>query len=1419
MGRHLSAVFVCLAAGMALAAVAAAQNAPLPPTYPAKRSVPAYAPDRFVANADAAVALPGGGSVRERDFTATVSLAGEWKLSPLAGSKTPFPAAADLDQGYERPGFDDAAWETIPVPLNWYKKHPEFYGTTQEKPYIKGWYRKRIDVPASAAGQRVVLHFDVVGYEARLFVNGREAGAHHGDFTPWEVDVTPFVTPGKPAVVALRVFSDFAYEGQAPTVKHVYGSAWATHNIKGGLWQEARLRIEPAVRITEALVTPELASSSIRVDCSVRNDTALARTVGICAAAVPAERALAAGAPVPPASRVRDVVLQPGMNRLNFRLPLDQPRLWTPDTPNLYHLVLPVVADGRAVSVKTVRFGFRTFKADGDRFLLNGKYVYLFGENCPSVSFGGNPEGPEAERAALAKYLLGFNALGYNIVRCPHMPIIPVAFEIADEIGLMFYDEWGWAFQDKPDPSFERTNLQELAEWVVRDYNHPSVVMWCCGNEIQYGTNPVVREQLDKQVALLRSLDKSGRPISSFSGGAYGYGTQRLDTDVLDLHCYMGLTDNVWTFWENNMNHIFRLIFPVYGRPGALGKPFIIWECVGYSWGSATDPNFIRDDIDEYLKWTAKDSSWGNPNGIAYAGSLGLAASLDPERSSGYGQEQIGRRVLELVRQDPRISGFAPWFQNASLRAATLWNQPVFCGLRGGSGEANVVPLRNLFAGRETIQQLFVVNSMPGRLAGGTLKFSLAEADGSETSLGEQAIPAIAPGTVFSRNVSLMSPRSERARWAQLRLRLLADGRELSSNFYDVFIQPPAILTAAIGPVKRVGLLNAGSDGGRAVARILQALAIPFAKIDAPEQVAACQAIILPPAATEPTALTGNSPLAAALGTWNRNGGDLIVLEQGWAGDFPLISRSFTKVAVALADVINTQHPLFTGLSQANFEFWSSPEFGLTSQVVASPFTDNALVARAPLLGQQATYAVVAEGKLGGGRILSSQLEAVSRWGRDSAASVYLRNLLTYTLVADAVPAAGLRTWSEQANRFAISKDAAFVGIDLRPVANVGFRDDVAADGRGGWTDQGDNDFRAMPLGRQVFRNVPFDIIDPAHNGGKSCVALRNPAQAPFPARVQGIKVGERLRRLFFLHTDAWGKADKRSVLKYTVNYADGRSTVIDVLDGVNICDWWSFANLPGAKLAFSCANASGHQIGLGIMEWDDPRGGEVPIATLDAEATDSPLPIVVAITGERISPFSVVLQEAAAGAAGWGACADASANVLTTGPAVPVVEAAVDQADFGPGTAIRIRMPAKAADGPIPAAFKAFPEPEWRKLASVPRQESSGAINFAPPGTVSAKKPQGGYSYLVIEAKAAADSAVVLVLPDRSWKDALRHTLQLRAADGWRTYRLSLDKDFGLNTKAWGLDQLRGEFFIYNGTMGTLSPAADFLIRSIRLE
>lgn len=103
---------------------------------------------------------------------------------------------------------------------------------------------------------------------------------------------------------------------------------------------------------------------------------------------------------------------------------------------------------------------------------------------------------------------------------------------------FMIYDEWGWSFTNLLDEkAFQENNDRELREWLRRDYNHPSVVMWSGANEVRHREKPDVKRQLDRQIDLIREFDKSGRPAGSFSGSAswISYGIEPLNTDFLDL--------------------------------------------------------------------------------------------------------------------------------------------------------------------------------------------------------------------------------------------------------------------------------------------------------------------------------------------------------------------------------------------------------------------------------------------------------------------------------------------------------------------------------------------------------------------------------------------------------------------------------------------------------------------------------------------------------------------------------------------------------------------------------------------------------------------------------------------------------------------------------------------------------------------
>jgi len=486
---------IAIGAGFAAAIGAMSQfqaqgDEPLKPFYPAKAPLGVHSPESFVPNSEAK-ALVQGSAVKESDFSSVLSLNGDWRFSGLESAKSPFAKDADLDKGFGMASFDDSKWDSIKVPLNWYKKQPKFLN--QDAPYVKGWYRRTLEIPQSATGKRVVLHFDVIGYEALLFVNGKEAGSHHGDFTPWDIDISDCVEPGKSASLAIRVFSDFSpsYGVKAPA-KHAYGSLWSIGNVKGGIWQDAEMRIEPLARVVEALVSPDVASSSINVECKIRNDSKSVRKLDLFAAVTPAEAALAKSPS--PAASIGPVELQPGENSVSVKVAIPNPRLWTPSSPNLYQLVLPLFENGKPVSAKCVRFGFRSFKAEGGHFYLNGERIYLYGENLPSVRFGGEGKSSAEERAAAAAQILDFKSLGYNILRNPHMPILPCILDAADELGMMYLDEWCWSFTKELDPAeFEKNNLQELAEWVMRDYNHAAAVMWSCGNEVYYGDNALTK--------------------------------------------------------------------------------------------------------------------------------------------------------------------------------------------------------------------------------------------------------------------------------------------------------------------------------------------------------------------------------------------------------------------------------------------------------------------------------------------------------------------------------------------------------------------------------------------------------------------------------------------------------------------------------------------------------------------------------------------------------------------------------------------------------------------------------------------------------------------------------------------------------------------------------------------------------------
>lgn len=1166
--------------------------------YPAIREVKVQP---LLAKSDIAITLPNGLAMRLDQQEVVQSLNGDWKISPLVNSNTPFSLDVDDNTSFMRTDFDDSKWDTIKVPLSLNVKFKE--AEDPERPFVKGWYRKTVSIPKAQQGRRVLLNFDVIAYDAKLYVNGKLVGSHHGDFTPWEVDITDYVDFGKNNLIAIRVLTDSGTGFTGYPAIHGYGPAWGMGDVKKGLWQSCRIKYQPQAYIKRMLVNPLIKESAVEVEYWIENNYEEKLHVPLYAVVSSAREANVSAAN----SFVEQLCLVPGTNHGKVKVKLDNPKFWNLDDPYLYYLTFAITDERQIIASQTERFGYRELKTVGKHFYLNNEQIYLFGENVPSNWYGGFQRGEEAEAERLRNDLLNCKRSGYNIVRNPHMPLLPVAYQMADEIGIMIYNEWGWCFTTELDKErFEQHNLPELEEWLYRDYNHPSVVMWSLGNEVRYD-NPFVKEQLDKQVALVRRVDGQKRPICSFSGMAFDFGTSKLDTDVIDLHIYSGL-GSPWTTFEASMEAILNFDRNLYGENGVLNKPFIIWECVGFSWGYYEDQYFSLNDIDLYAKYATMPTSIGEPNGIGYAGVIGLEASLDPHRNLIYGQQVIGKRIMELIRYNENVQGFAPWYQNFTLDAATLWNQPLYFGLRTENG----TPPVNLFTDKVYKPNLWLTNDQNKNLTGLKLSLELVDGKGDRTNIATHDLGQIAPFQRREFPFVLVIPASVMPGVYQLRMTVSQGDKIQSQNFYDIYVQSQNVLSAPLKTEKQNAVFAPNSDLGQEFLDIMADLGIGYQLISDLTKLAQYEVFIIPPT-TIAYSFVEDEEQSKTIFNWIDQGGKLIQFEQNYVGE--TIFGEIESAGTPYVDLAIPAHPVFEGLEQGAFDKWENKDLGRIITFAAKPFTKNALAVRAPFLGGKTTYNAVAEGLSGEGRIFTSQLNATQLWGIDSGASKFIRNVFEYMLINEQ-PYRNVRPWvNVKPLKFSVKKENVET-IDLRRYVTREFRDEMAGDQLGGWTDQGNNDFRYMPLGAQVFCGVPFDIIDPDTNDGKSCLPLRGEHRYYFPESVEGIEVNTKYNRLYFLHTAAWVYGPGK-IGEYVVHYEDGTTEILDIFAGQNINDWWNPGGLPDAKLALVRENPLQGSVGAWIYAWENPKPN-VKIESIDVKSNTVAIPILIAISGEK---------------------------------------------------------------------------------------------------------------------------------------------------------------------------------------------------------
>ena len=1313
------------------------------------------------------------GSLRPADFRQIRSLDGVWKISGVETAKLPFAPPAPGELQLAAPDFDDSKLDSIEVPGNYFHKYKV---QSRQRPYSRAWYRREFELkPEELAGKRLILQFNRVAYEATVYLNGREVGRHHGSFTPFEIDATDAAKPGR-NLLAVRVLSDNGpvYGTPFPAV-HTYGSHWWLGLIPGGITGRVTLSLEPETRITRALITPDIRRKTLRIDYEIdHHGRAVELTLcGAVSSAMGRDANAAAG------TVRQQLSLKPGVNRGSLEFGLVNPKLWTLTDPQLYFLTLALEQGGRVIDAEPFRFGYREFQIRNNRFELNGEPVWLAAENISSHHFDESMAPEEFDKLAIDT-LLGYRNRGYIILRTSHMPIADRVLELADECGVMIASEWGWAFVNRIDrEKFPTVNNPELAEHVLHLYNHPSVTLWSLGNEVSHQENGWISGLHDLQVQLVRNLDRQKRPVSSFSGsaGVEVYGFNKLDTDLLDWHIYIGLSWK-WVDLRNKAYDNYRTLLKIYA-PGQkeLPIPLVAWETGGFSWGFQPDPSFQPGDVDAYWSYTQKMTSWDRPNGIGFSGSIGLAAALDPRRGQNYAQAIYMHRVHEVLRLSGLFQGLAPWHTQPDFDHSTLWTQPVYPVL---TNDAGLFP-RNLFAGEESFWQWAVINSAARPLKQAELRFSIVDCSGRETAVDSVRLPRIAPFETGRGEYTLKLPDGVTG-FQQLRLTLFTDGKESARNYYNLSIADPAVRSRQIEAKLPAVVWNSGNRTNvKAALSLLHRHGIEAKCVDSLASLTGKELAVVPPELEESAALDLYTD--PGVNTFCREkGGTLLILEQqNPRTRFPGGQTLLVEEA-CFTDLVSPDHPLFAGLDQRNFDTWNNTvRPGVLLRCSLSPFPINSVAAKGMMLGHRSIGGAVIDAEWGKGHLIISQLDAVVQHDSDSSAARYLVNLLSYASSGSRWEK--IRPMMEAGDLDCKVGKSAMRQIDLAPSANRSFSDEEADDGRGGWTDQGKNDFRTIPTGEIKVAGIPFHIIDSAKNNGRGCLMLRGSARPGFPEAIRKIRVDAYVSRLFFLHTSAWG--DDTIAGAYRIHYEDNSSVDYVLHGNRNIADWWRFSwVLPEARAGITVTNALGRQVGSFLAEWVNPHpekrvksfdflsAGVLRKEKIDYLPGHEPVPVLIAASMETNGGQSASLL---------------SPKVLRrAGPISSYHLPDKGSVVLKDGT-LRIR----------------FPKVETRR--------TPGAILF-----LRKEALKSGVHTLSFDARTKSWFRIKLVLPGQKWIRNYTGSVDLTGDGQFHHYRLRFGNEF----RGGEVDfrKLLGEFFIHYQS-GEGRNGCELEIRNLRLE
>lgn len=363
------------------------------------------------------------------------------------------------------------------------------------------WYRKHFTLPGAQSNEQVRIQFDGIYMNANVWLNGQLLGNHPYGYTGFGYDLTKHLRPGGDNVIAVEVKN----EGS--------NSRWYAGS---GIYRHVRLTRTGPVHVPQwgtFITTPEVSDKMavLRLRTQVANTSDGRVAVGVRTKILTADgRVLASG-------EAAQEVAAAGTHEFDQQFEITNPARWSLDEPILHTALCEVMVKGKVVDAVSQRFGIRSISFDSKAgFKLNGQAMKLKG-SCMHHDNG--PLGAAACDDAEYRRVRLTKAAGFNAIRSSHNPPSEAFLNACDELGVLVMDEafdcWkGGKNGDDYGRYFDAWWQRDLDSMLLRDRNHPSIILWSIGNEIPGNDSPPVAATARMLAERVKQLDPT-RPVTS----------------------------------------------------------------------------------------------------------------------------------------------------------------------------------------------------------------------------------------------------------------------------------------------------------------------------------------------------------------------------------------------------------------------------------------------------------------------------------------------------------------------------------------------------------------------------------------------------------------------------------------------------------------------------------------------------------------------------------------------------------------------------------------------------------------------------------------------------------------------------------------------------------------------------------------